>query len=505
MLRKKQKGQAILMVVVASGLFLIGVLGLVMDGAQIYTNRQMAQDAADAAAQAGIMSMFNGTNTGTNAFGSAAHTCTTSDVITPCIYTRNNGFGKTAADTVVVDFSPGQFTAADVGVTAGSLSGSDPQNIIRVTINRTLNTGIMRLLGTNTVPVKAVAAAAILELNSPVPLIVLHPTLTNSFTINGAAGAGKWPIKICGGPTRSIQVNSKDLASISISGGSTVDLSHAGPADPGNCSLGTGADFGDYGGPNPYPGGLSMGSTGHYIQPAAPILDPLYYGSTSPPLVPTPTAPTAAPAPTTGVPAGVNGCPAAQAPCTLYFPGLYTSQLLIKNDFALFAPGLYYISSGGLSFDSNSGGMIATGIAAPTGFTSGPGVLFFVTGNNTGDIFNFKSNSGSKGGISFTGSDATSQYKNVLFYSDRTSTVTKTHTLGGNGTISLTGTIYMTSTPNITAAQYQKLDLQGTPGSGTLIQGEILTDVIHIAGDANVTMNLNPFSTVKVRQVALVK
>jgi Flp pilus assembly protein TadG len=504
MRREKQKGQAILMVVVASGLFLIGVLGLVMDGAQIYTNRQMAQDAADAAAQAGIMSMFNGTNTGTNAFGSAAHTCTTSDVITPCVYARNNGFGNTAADTVVVDFSPGQFTAADVGVTAGSLSGSDPQNIIRVTINRSLNTGIMRLLGTTIVPVKAIAAAAIVELASPVPLIVLHPTLTQSFAVNGGAGTGKWPIKICGGPTRSIQVNSKDLGSIIISGGSTVDLSHAGPADPGNCSVGTGADFGDYGGPNPYPGGLSLGSTGHYIQPAAPILDPLYYGSSSPPLVPTPTAPSPAVAPAS-VPAGVNGCPAAWAPCTLFQPGLYTSQLQVKNTFALFAPGLYYISSGGLSFESNSGAAIATGIAAPTGFTSGPGVLFFVTGNSTGDVFNFSSNAGSKGGITLVGSDAASQYKNVLFYSDRASTVTKIHTLQGGGTISLTGTIYATSTPNITAALYQKLDLQGTPGSGTLIQGEILVDVINIGGTANVTMNLNPFSSVKVRQVALVK
>ena len=63
--------------------FLIGALGLAIDGAQLYGHRQMAQAAADAAAQAGILSIFDGTNVGTNAFGSAAPTCSTADPTTP--------------------------------------------------------------------------------------------------------------------------------------------------------------------------------------------------------------------------------------------------------------------------------------------------------------------------------------------------------------------------------------------------------------------------------------
>ena len=99
----KEKGQARPLIVVAMGLFLIAALGLVMDGAQIYAHRQMAQDAADAAAQAGIMSIFTGTNvTGGNPLGTGtspgAHTCTTTDPITPCVYARNNDFGGAAAD-----------------------------------------------------------------------------------------------------------------------------------------------------------------------------------------------------------------------------------------------------------------------------------------------------------------------------------------------------------------------------------------------------------------------
>jgi uncharacterized membrane protein len=41
-------------------ILLIGALGLAIDGGQMYAHRQMAQAAADAAAQAGIMSIFDG-------------------------------------------------------------------------------------------------------------------------------------------------------------------------------------------------------------------------------------------------------------------------------------------------------------------------------------------------------------------------------------------------------------------------------------------------------------
>jgi Flp pilus assembly protein TadG len=62
------------------GIFLIGALGFAVDGATLFGHRQMAQVAADAAAQAAILSIFNGTNTGGNAFASSTtytHTCTT--------------------------------------------------------------------------------------------------------------------------------------------------------------------------------------------------------------------------------------------------------------------------------------------------------------------------------------------------------------------------------------------------------------------------------------------
>src|ERR1700688_1395953 len=82
-----RSGQAVIVMVACLSIFMIGALGLAIDGAQMYAQRQMAQTAADAAAQAGILSIFDGTNSG----GGAAFTtgssfnCSTTDARTPCV------------------------------------------------------------------------------------------------------------------------------------------------------------------------------------------------------------------------------------------------------------------------------------------------------------------------------------------------------------------------------------------------------------------------------------
>ncbi len=125
-------------------ILLIGALGLAIDGGQMYAHRQMAQAAADAAAQAGIMSIFDGTNaTSGHPFGTgtppiASSVCTTTDARTPCVYARNNGFGGTSADTVTLSFP-----ATVSGVTLSS--GNVPA--FAVTVQRTLKTGLIRFIG----------------------------------------------------------------------------------------------------------------------------------------------------------------------------------------------------------------------------------------------------------------------------------------------------------------------------------------------------------------------
>src|ERR1700681_361057 len=63
-LRKKNRragesGQAAVFLVLAMGLFLIGSMGFVVDGANLWFHRQSAQTAADAACTAGAMNMLS--------------------------------------------------------------------------------------------------------------------------------------------------------------------------------------------------------------------------------------------------------------------------------------------------------------------------------------------------------------------------------------------------------------------------------------------------------------
>jgi hypothetical protein len=474
----RERGQAIVLMVVALGLFAFGALGLAIDVSQIYAQKQMAQTAADAASQAGIMSIFDGTNaTSPHPFGTgsppAAFVCSTSDLRTPCVYARNNGFGSTASDTINVSF-PDTLPGA-------TLSG-DSVPAILVTVQRTLRTSFMRFLGPSTSTATAVSGAAIVSEQSVAPLLITHPTLASAVSAGGSAS-----VKICGGPARSVQVNSNSAAAF---GGGTFDLSKAGPADSGACTTGTGADFGTFGGPSAKPAGVSLGSTGHYVQPASPILDP--YSDIS-----APTQPASAPA-KTSLANGVSGCPAApKKGCNLYSPGLYSSGISVKNETAVFKPGLYYMAgSGGFGNAANGDMVMATGF--PNDAATGSGMMVFNTGTGTLGL-------GANSSAVLRGSDNSSTYKGLLFFQDRTGAA-QTHTMGGGGALTLTGSIYMhntVATMTADATHYQTLSIKGN--SSIQINGLIVANSLSMSGTPNITFNLAGTPTFTVRQIAVVK
>lgn len=478
-----EKGQSILLVVVGMSIFVIGAIGLAVDGANLYAHRQMAQAAADAAAQAGIMSIFDGTNaTGPNAFGTAAFACTSSDARTPCVYAQKNGFAGTGVSGTGVDVD---FPTSATGV---NLSATDPVNMVRVTVYRTLNNGLIRFLGPATSQVKAIAMAAIVDVVAPVPILVTHPTLSGALSSNGNPS-----ITICGGPARSIQINSSSATSLTIGSNTTIDLSHAGPSDPGNCTTGTGADFGDFGGPATKPGAIATGAAGKYIQPASPILDPL--ANVAPPANPGGSEP-----PQTALANGVSGCPASPGKdCVLYSPGLYPNGIEVKNQTAVFKPGVYYITgSKGFTNAANGDMYMATGF--PADAATGAGMLVYNTGTGNFDV-------GANSSANLVGSDMNTVYKGILFFEDRNA-VALTHNLGGGGALSLKGTLYITNTLAIMkadATHYQSVHLQGNSGSSTIIDGEIITGALSLGGTPDIRMNLNAGSTLHIRQVALVK
>jgi Putative Flp pilus-assembly TadE/G-like len=497
---KSEEGQAVVMVAVAMSIFLLAAIGLAIDGSHIYAQRQMAQTAADAAAQAGIMSIFDGTNAGGTAGFStgSSFNCSTTDARTPCSYANKNGFGGTTNDTVTVSFP------ADSAAPGVTFAGSFPTNLIQVTVQRTVGTTLMHLLGPATSTVKATAMAAIVDVFAPVPILVTHPTLASSFSLSGNP-----KITICGGPRRSIQVNSGAGVAAGANGNPTVDLSHAGPPDPGDCSTGTGADFGVWGGPASPAFTYSGGSTGQYRQPASPILDPLAN-------VAAPPVPTAAPAPTP-LANGFSGCPTTQKiskPCMLYSPGLYTSgfdKMSTMNTAPVLKPGIYYIqTSTGFNCSANCDMYMATGFTDATTLWTG-NVLIYNTGPAATPTNAGQFNLGADGSINLVGSPSGSSYKGILFFQDHNSVANtgnkNAHSLGGGGGLILKGTIYLNNTLATMkgdATHYQELDLQGTPGSTTLIQGEVIVGVLGLGGNAGITMNLNSTSTLDIRQVAMV-
>jgi len=136
--------------------------------------------------------------------------------------------------------------------------------------------------------------------------------------------------------------------------------------------------------------------------------------------------------------------------------------------------------------------------------TTGSGMVVYNTGSGVFTV-------GKNAGASLVGSDQGSIYKGILFYQDRSAPAhitknTDAHIIGGGGVLNLQGTIYLNNSSSVvTGSHYQLLQLQGGGGSGTLIQGEIITNQILLGGNGTIQMNLNPNAVAPVRQIALVQ
>lgn len=377
-----RKGQAIILVVVAASLLLIGVVGFALDGGQMYAQRQMAQAAADAAAQAGIMSIMRGTNaTSTHTFGTgtpplADYTCTTTDGITPCVYARNNGFGGTASDTVTLSY-PSSVT----GVTLSSVTIP----AFEVTVHRTVNTGFIQFLkGPATTTVTAKAIAGIVGTVSPDSIIVLGSGPNAFQATNGAS------VSVSGG---GIAVNSTNSTALVISGGTTVTAAQIDVVGGASVTGGSTAT------PSP-----TTGTTA--------VADPL----------------ASLAAPTVGACAYNNYSPG-YGTWTLN-PGVYCGGISITNGAtATFNSGTYIIDGGSLNL---VGGTTDTGT----------GVTFYLTGTNAsyGGV-----NISNGAGVTFS-APTTGTYTGILFYQDRSITSSNGAIFSGGVQMNLTGTLYFPTT-----------------------------------------------------------
>jgi hypothetical protein len=378
----REDGQAVILVVVAMSVLLIGALGLAIDGGQMYAQRQIAQAAADAAAQAGIMSMFKGTNA-TSAYPfsttTASSTCTTADLRTPCVYARDNGFGGTAADVVTLSFP-----ATVAGVTLSSVTIP----ALTVTVQRTLNTGLIRMVGgAATSSITAKATAGLVGAVSSDCVYVLDPSAASAFQANNGAAVA---VNGC-----AISVNSTNSDAATVTGGASVSASAIDIA-----------------------GGDAINNGGSTTP--APVL-----GATA---VADPFASLPALTPGTCTKTGMYSPPSS----TIVQPGTYCGGISVGNGVTgvTFATGDYIILGGGLNF---SGGTTSSGI----------GVMFYLTGNTT---YPYASVTMSNGANVTLSAPTSGTYLGVLFFQDRSITSSSNATFTGGATMLLTGSLYFPTT-----------------------------------------------------------
>jgi hypothetical protein len=419
----QESGQAMIFVVLALGLFLIGAMAFAIDLGNRYFHSQAAQTAADAACTAGAMDWLKvrtdnigtapypghftpGTNFDCNTTTPNSNTVSTSNP-SPCVYAALNGYRSTLSQGSAATGTLGDNVSVIFNGTAPPGVPTTGTSIMEVDlIDNTPAFFAGLLAGRTTQTIRAIAKCGVQQVASPIPLIVLDPANYDSKPpIQSALEIGGTPtIKIYGGPQQSIQVNSLQANAITSGnwGSSLIDLSQGGPTN-------TGSSLGVSGGPlgpgpsnlcNPGSSGFCSGTTGTWMSPHSQIQDP-FQNMTAPTtagLLPTYTL-TARAGPTGTVADGVNGCSSKGGSCDIYLPGYYAGGICVGNggcsfgSAAVFAEGLYVLGGAGLTLKSTSCvRMYSVASAAP--YNGWGGATFYFTGAATSTL-NVNSNSGS--------------------------------------------------------------------------------------------------------------
>jgi len=390
--QSRESGQAAVFLMLGMGLFLLGGIGFAVDMANMWMHRQASQNAADAACTAAAMDMVNDANGATNSGGFTPGTgfnCSSNATSAPCQYAGFNGYTATAGG--LQTNSPSIDTAISfpasvprVQTFSGTIpppsvctETSFPANaFVTATVTDRMQSFFVGLLsGGTTMDAGATASCGAVLSNAPIPILVLDPTRSGTFSGNGTE-----VITIVGGPQRSIQVDSSDPAAARFVGSGTIDLSNGGPG-------GNGSDIGITGQQNQSAAGanVSWGTLpGQWLDPRSAISDPF---ST----IPAPSSSgMVAGTVTYGQKAfpectdGTCGCPDLTDGCDHYHPGTYAGIAVNPpgghsggTGLAIFDPGIYYLT-GDFSADQNTCLRPSTAVGDGSG-----GTMFYFSGLHT--------------------------------------------------------------------------------------------------------------------------
>jgi hypothetical protein len=569
----RESGQAMVLMLLIFAIVLLGAVAFAVDMGMIWYHRQQAQNAADSACVAGAMDILvnaAGAATGHQGFAFTGNSdscypgnsngfhCSAKPGAAPCAYAARNGYSGSSTNDVCVSFpTAAQMTA----VPAASVPGSTlvPQAFMRVDVTDHVPSWFSGVLsGQTTRDVRTFAACGSVLESAPVPIVVLHPTQNSSMQGNGTP-----TVKILGGPSKSIEVNSGSSTAVGFAG--TIDLSQGGPNYDGS-------QLGTFGGPAT-PTGTFLPNATFWIDHAAPVVDP-FQGIVAPVQPPAP----ATPSDLAGVAAcssanivaqacvidyrtkagGVgkaHGCPDPNG-CILFTAGFYPDTFVVKGPAGpnrktyLFDPGVYYIKNG-ITGDANS--VMRTSTFTPPSPNNIGGIMFYVTGTpqNCGaggskGLVCIDSNSGSKAsnapaldtfsisdglcpgatidpkliaaltknGTPFTGlngnlllAPCSGPYGLVIagvayrgiLFFQDRTVKNIQNAYGGGGSSLASGSLYFHESSTYTS----QLQLQGNAGSTSFILGEIVVDTLGMGGTPTIDMVLNPNKTNSILKATL--
>jgi hypothetical protein len=180
------RGQAVILVVLAMSIFLLGFVGLATDYTNLWFRRQAAQGAADATCLAGGMDLLlyaEGQATPKMNFTpqvGATITCASAPTAAPCIFAKRNGYDGTLARNNVTMTFP-----ATVGGAPTKPSGVAVP-YLQVDVTEQVPVYFSQLLTRkSTVAISVSATCGLSAPAGPSPIVVLHPTDQQAIQMKG--------------------------------------------------------------------------------------------------------------------------------------------------------------------------------------------------------------------------------------------------------------------------------------------------------------------------------
>ena len=266
-----ESGQALVFLVLALSIFLLGAGALCVDMSNLWFHRQAAQNAADAACTAGAMDLLVEAQGGATGHQGFVHR---DRLQLHC------GFYRRALPVCRQEWLQQQYSRQSGQREFPGYSYLEspqapsprpaliPTAFMGVVVTDNVQTFFSGMLsGNRTQAVRAFAACGVVLAKAPIPILVLDPLNPVVSPPQKALDIQGTPtIKIVGGPSQSIQVNSQSAIAVNVGGSATIDLTKGGPNFDGS-------SFGTYGGPATAPAGFVTAGSGKWMT-SSPIADP---------------------------------------------------------------------------------------------------------------------------------------------------------------------------------------------------------------------------------------